>query len=314
MIALYMVFLLVLFLMCSTDLIIREPEKEIYQVTVIIEDVRDDQYSNFRKGMDQAAMEFNADVRFVTLYEKLDAAQQIELIEREQQDGADALIIVPVDESMVAEALKQIGIPAVLLSSAEPKSLTAKTIVVDYEKMGEELAGQALAQEQNGCPILLLTDSESSSAAGRCFLEGIEKRLQKEAREFQRVNWEPKEFLNTLNEIQAAAGQRVVILAESPEILTEAAGLLADEPVLEQRIEGLYGRGGTMTILNELDRGLITGVCVTDDFSRGYSGVRLAVEAQEGPKSPEMLETDFYYIEKQDLRNPAYEALLFPIE
>ena len=58
MIVLYMIFLLVLFLMCSTDLIIREPEKEIYQVAVIIEDVRDDQYSNFRRGMEQAAVEF----------------------------------------------------------------------------------------------------------------------------------------------------------------------------------------------------------------------------------------------------------------
>ena len=54
---LYMVFLMVLFLMCSTDLIIREPEKEVYQIAVIIEDIRDDNYGNFKKGMDQAAVE-----------------------------------------------------------------------------------------------------------------------------------------------------------------------------------------------------------------------------------------------------------------
>ena len=50
-VVLYVVFLAVLFLMCSTDLIIREPEKEIYQVAVIIEEERDDNYGNFRKGM-----------------------------------------------------------------------------------------------------------------------------------------------------------------------------------------------------------------------------------------------------------------------
>ena len=81
-VVLYVVFLAVLFLMCSTDLIIREPEKEIYQVAVIIEEARDDNYGNFRKGMDQAAMEFNADVRFITLYEKLNAEEQMELIDR----------------------------------------------------------------------------------------------------------------------------------------------------------------------------------------------------------------------------------------
>ena len=73
---LYVLVLIILFLMCSTDLLIKEPDKEIYQIAVIIEDIRDDNYSNFRKGMDQAAVELNADVRFITLYEKQDADQQ----------------------------------------------------------------------------------------------------------------------------------------------------------------------------------------------------------------------------------------------
>ena len=108
---LYMIFLVVLFLMCSTDLIIREPEKEVSQIAVIIEDVRDDNYSNFRKGMDQAAIELSADVRFITLYDRLDKEQQMELISREQQDGADALIVVPVDEGQVADALSKPSCP-----------------------------------------------------------------------------------------------------------------------------------------------------------------------------------------------------------
>ena len=74
--ALYMIFLVILFLMCSTDLIIREPENEIYQVAVIIEAAGDDNYGNFRKGMDRAAVEFNADVRFITLYERLDGGRK----------------------------------------------------------------------------------------------------------------------------------------------------------------------------------------------------------------------------------------------
>jgi len=99
MIVLYIVCLVVLFLMCSTDLIIREPERQIYQIAVIIEDVRSDNYSNFRKGMDLAAAELNADVRLITLYEKLDVKEQMDLMDREQQDGTDALIVVPVKKN-----------------------------------------------------------------------------------------------------------------------------------------------------------------------------------------------------------------------
>lgn len=109
---LYVVFLAILFLMCSTDLIIREPERDSYQIAVIIEDVRGDNYSNFRKGMDQAAVEFNIDVHFITLYEKADAEQQMELMDREQQDGADALVVVPVDEERVTE--KYVNVPAIV--------------------------------------------------------------------------------------------------------------------------------------------------------------------------------------------------------
>lgn len=103
----YVAFLTVLFLMCSTDLIIREPEREVYQIAVIIEDVRDDNYVNFRKGIEQAAMEFHGDVQFITLYKRLDGDQQIELMSREQQDGAHALIIIPADEERVVSALAQ---------------------------------------------------------------------------------------------------------------------------------------------------------------------------------------------------------------
>ena len=68
-----------------------------------------------------------------------------------------------------------------------------------------------------------------------------------------------------------------------------------------------------MAILNYLDRGVIMGICVTDEFSVGYYSVREAVRALEGAGSvPTVMES--YYIEKKDLRDPAFEKMLFPIE
>ena len=107
--------------------------------------------------------------------------------------------------------------------------------------------------------------------------------------------------------------EEVVILAENQEILTEAAGVLAGSETVFSAVAGLYGRGTTMSILNYLDRGLIKGICVTDEFSRGYYSVREAVRALEGAGSvPTVMEA--YYIQKEDLRDPAFEKMLFPIE
>ena len=56
---LYGLVLVILFLVSSTDLIIKEETAKIYPISVVIGDVSDENYVNFRKGMERAAMEFN---------------------------------------------------------------------------------------------------------------------------------------------------------------------------------------------------------------------------------------------------------------
>lgn len=316
---LYVAFLAVLFLMCSTDWIIREPEKEVYQIAVIIEDAKGDNYSNFRKGMDQAAVEFNADVHFITLYEKLDAGQQIELMEREQQDGANALIVVPADEGRVAE--KQMAIPVVFLRpglAGTAGEARAGSIVIDYGRMGERLAQEMLEDmpgDSGSCPVFVLADLEKQSAMDQLFLEGANAVFAASGHSWQVIGKDGEGgFLSSLEAVGAWEGGKAMVLAESPEILTEAAGILADSPAVAGLVQGLYGRGSTLPILNYLDRGQIAGVCVTDEFSVGYLSVRAAVLALEEAGSQPPIVMDSYYIEKEDLRKPGYEKLLFPIE
>ncbi len=311
MIVLYIVCLVVLFLMCSTDLIIREPERQIYQIAVIIEDVRSDNYSNFRKGMDLAAAELNADVQLITLYEKLDVKEQMDLMDREQQDGTDALIVVPVEEEQVSA--KQMTIPVILMRAGVAEAAGAGNVIVDYEKMGEQLAREILKEQPADVPVYVLTDPAGQSDMDRLFLKGSDAVFQEAGRSVQRiVRGEEERFYTTLEQPGAEA-QKVVILAENQDILTEAAGVVAGSEAVADAVGGLYGRGTTMAILNYLDRGVITGICVTDEFSVGYYSVREAVRALEGAGSvPTVMES--YYIDKKDLRDPAFEKMLFPIE
>lgn len=311
MIVLYIVCLVVLFLMCSTDLIIREPERQIYQIAVIIEDVRSDNYSNFRKGMDLAAAELNADVQLITLYEKLDVKEQMDLMDREQQDGTDALIVVPVEEEQVSA--KQMTIPVILMRAGVAEAAGAGNVIVDHEKMGELLAREILEEQPADVPVYVLTDPAGQSDMDRLFLKGSDAVFQEAGRSVQRIVRGEEERFFTMLEQPGAEAKKVVILAENQDILTEAAGVMAGSEAVADAVGGLYGRGTTMAILNYLDRGVITGICVTDEFSVGYYSVREAVRALEGAGSvPTVMES--YYIEKEDLRNPAFEKMLFPIE
>ena len=110
---LYGMVLAVLFLLSSTDLIIKEEAAEVYPVSVIIGDTSDENYVNFRKGMERAAIELNGDVSFITLYEKGSAVQQRELILREQEDGSRALVVDPVESGRLVQMQKdrQISVP-----------------------------------------------------------------------------------------------------------------------------------------------------------------------------------------------------------
>ena len=311
MIVLYIVCLVVLFLMCSTDLIIREPERQIYQIAVIIEDVRSDNYSNFRKGMDLAAAELNADVRLITLYEKLDVKEQMDLMDREQQDGTDALIVVPVEEEQVSA--RQMTIPVILMRAGVAEAAGAGNVIVDHEKMGEQLAREILKEQPADVPVYVLTDPAGQSDMDRLFLKGSDAVFQEAGRSVQRILRGEEERFYTMLEQPGAEAQKVVILAENQDILTEAAGVVAGSEAVADAVGGLYGRGTTMAILKYLDRGVITGICVTDEFSVGYYSVREAVRALEGAGSvPTVMES--YYIDKKDLRDPAFEKMLFPIE
>ncbi|MFQ6972242.1 MAG: hypothetical protein ACLRTG_13655 [Enterocloster aldenensis] len=150
--------LVLLFLMSSTDLIIKEKEIEVYPVSVIIDGDNDDYYVNFKKGMDQAAVEFHGDVSFITLYADHDQAQQMELVKREIRDGTRAVILAPV---MAEEAVKELegmnmGLPCPL--SWQP---TAERKSGGYHRCGQpgdwkDAGGGGRIPDPRGCPGLSL--------------------------------------------------------------------------------------------------------------------------------------------------------------
>ena len=90
--------LVLLFLMSSPEFTNQQKKTEIYPISIVIGDTTDDYYTNFRKGVDKAADEYNVDVTFITLYEKGDVMEQMDLLKREIDDGAKAVALVPLKQ------------------------------------------------------------------------------------------------------------------------------------------------------------------------------------------------------------------------
>lgn len=188
------------------------------------------------------------------------------------------------------------------------------SITIDYERMGEQLAGEMSENIQGNSSVLLLMNPAKQSDMDRMFLQGAEAALTADGYNTRTVRVDEEEgMMASLDTLTVWKQGKAVILAENQEILTAMAGIMADDPEVAARVRGLYGRGNTLPILNYLDRGYIDGICVTDDFSIGYLSVREAVRILEGNDSSYVV-MDSYYIEKEDLREPEYEKVLFPIE
>lgn len=313
---LYACLLVLLYLLSSTDLLIKEQKSEVYPISVIIEDTKDDYYVNFKKGIDQAAMELNADVSFITLYEAGNREQQQDLILREQQDGAKALILVPVEERDILDMLaeNQLNGPLVLYKSSLAADKINAAVSADYYAMGQRLAEAIQAEQPIEVPVYLFGPRELD-AVSRQIYDGLYTELEEAG--YRTVLFQKKDadvFRRAIEELVYPGSGNVTIAALDQESLIETAEILAESSVYASCVGGLYGRGATVPVLNYLDRGMISGICITDEFGAGYLSVRQAVDAIKNHGIQERVILDFHYIRKEDIRKPEYEKMLYPIE
>ena len=173
--------LILLYLLSSTDWIIKEKEVEVYPVSLIISDTSDDNYVNFRKGVDRAAVEYNVDVSFITLYEKDNLAQQMELVRREAADGAGAVILDPVDELECRQYLEEntYGTPIILLGELSPDEEVKGAVHMDWTAAGRKLGEAITAEQSPDLPVWIFADNPYIGKAGE-MKQGLTEVLEKQ--------------------------------------------------------------------------------------------------------------------------------------
>ena len=72
----------------------REP-RQLLSVSVLLRDTDSSGWTVARQGMEQAADELGAELRFLTLASYSDSGEQNELLLREIDGGAEGLVVVP---------------------------------------------------------------------------------------------------------------------------------------------------------------------------------------------------------------------------
>lgn len=309
------VILIVLFLLSSTDLIIKEKKIQVYPVSVIIQEKDDEFYANFKKGMDKAAEEYRLDVSFVTLYEEKDQKDQMDRVVREIKNGAKALVMAPVKAGEAVMALDEInpGCPVIFLNDTAVSEHVVDTVSMDSYEAGC-LLGQAISGEAGKeASVCLFTEGlEFSDNAeiydGVCSVlneKGIKSRL------FEDRSGEA--FRRVIEETVYPGDRPVTVLALDEGSFVRTARILEGSTVYQKNVKGFYGIGSSPYLLEKLDEGIVSGIVDCNRFDQGYLSLRRAVEAIGGVRQKQQIRLKPVYVDRKTIRQKENERIFYPI-
>lgn len=293
-----------------------DEEKDIYQLSYIYRSYSmEESQQAIRQGIEQAAKDFKCEVTAVAFDSSISSDEQVELIKREVKNGADAILIEPLNDAEVAAEIKEVRkkIPVVQMNawikSEEGEKDKLPTAHVDSYEMGQRLA-KKLVKDINTSQSVLIIESEMNYMDIYEACRGIKEHLKDKGIRFEEAVMTggelggAEEMLEVLKTTEAGA----VIVFGTPQL--EMCGKLKKENLSLSNM-AIYGIGKSNQIISYLEEKMIQAIGVTNEYSTGYLG---AMEAMNELKGGGMEETsiDFSIIDINNIYTTKNQRLLFP--
>ena len=163
--------------------------------------------------------------------------------------------------------------------------------------------GSLKIAEKSGCPVVPVA------------MTGTAEVLEKQGFSYTIVPRGTDDTYRSVIEKTVYPGSGTAVVAALDFASTaEAAEIVGGSSVYGKYISGLYGVGMMPSLLDQLDKGTIRGLVVTNQFDAGYFAVKKAVQAIEKEQERSQFSLESYYIEKDELRSKKYEKMLYPID
>lgn len=297
--------LLLLFLLMVYP--VRARRQPLLEMSVISREADGSSWANARQGMEQAAVDYHVELRFLAPSQSNSSQEQCQLLRRETESGASAILLFPADREALASAMEEAAGSAALVT-LETDMDGAGYVGVDNVALGEALGRAALNGVQPGESVLLL-DSVPGANGIRQRLESAKALLAGEGRTVLICRPGEGETLSAALRSILIRGNIRAVIAFDPSALeraAEEAALLAEPPLV-------YGAGFTEAVAAGLEQGQITSVAAQNSFSAGYLAVEAAARLarREAAEPPGYLA--FFTVRQENMYHLDYQKLLFPV-
>lgn len=268
------------------------------EISVIFREWDSGTWTETRRGMEKAAADFGAELRFLTLQQADSVSEQRQLAEQELKNGADGLVLVPAADSVLEETSpKYRNIPRVTLESVvQEKGLP---VTPDNQQIGKMLA-EAAAEDFPEGGVALLPDSVAGNS-------GITQRLKAAEETLSNAGF---------SILRCGESDRWAELSEKADFAIVMETAAADQllRLLDEQQQKLpvYAAGYSQDVLSGLENGTVAAAAVWSGYGMGYQAVQQAVCAIFGDSATRP-EIPVVLVRREDMYEAENQKILFPI-
>ena len=313
-ISMILLFILLVFVVLQSDFAPRE-DKERKHVSMIVYGDDSERWENMRQGAGLVCSEKNADLSLITMMTENDVQEQKDIIDREIEDGADALIIAACDTAGIKDHLrdKKLRIPVSFVEAAGDISMPFENVYCaapDDYRIGYELGQSIVENESDIVTVAIISENlqrEGVSLREQGLRDAIDGSVGKI------INW-------SRNDHEKNAGTRMFIQRA---LVSEATDVIVtfDNPTTDALLDALNNLNATSRIycISTSDKAVynlyskeIKVLGYPDEYAMGYLAAIYALDRSEAWKKYRDTGIEYRLVRKENMYDEDNQTLLFP--
>lgn len=282
---------------------------------VVYGDTNSDRWKSLDQGIHQACRELGIEKPLISVARSGDAGRQVQLLQREVENGARGLLVVPGSDPDLAACLAQLAetTPVVLLESdvgdADAAGIAPwPTVSADNAAMGRILADHLAGEEG---VIAVLNRGDRNEAVDQRY-EAFTARMAELGKDLAVIQYSPRnrDLKAHLALTLATHNPRIDRLVVLDNDSLETAADAAPAAMVDVRICGI---GCSEKVVHALDQGVVDAIVYQNEYAVGYLGIMALARQMHLTGVDAGTAIQYRLVTKADMYEPAVERLLFPI-
>lgn len=289
-------------------------DEEPYHISIIVNDSNNDRWIALRLGLEQAAKDNNIDLNYVSTGKFSSVEEELALIYRELESGAEGIIVQMISGEETADIADISAKAALVLLESDVKPENVYALVepdnVEIGRMLVESVRKDFDGELEGKKIGILSGGRQQLSVQQR-LQGVEEGLEEEA---VTIVWN----MELLYPYAAEDGQLerleevdIVIALGNDETEILADYLYAQDGT--ETVCKLYGVGCSEKAVYYLDKGIIQTLVTPNEFNMGYRSLEAAAaQIQYYSEKAKSSRVGSIAVNRANMYDEENEKILFP--